>query len=97
MKASSALRRYDRWPDCSSALNSSLRKNMRESCWVTVLRPTGWRRVGRQVRDDGADHADGIDAGVAVEAPVLDRQHRLLHARRNTRERNAPPLLARCR
>jgi hypothetical protein len=36
-----ALRAGDQVPVCSSALNSSHRKNMRESCWVIVLPPRG--------------------------------------------------------
>ena len=41
-----------------------------------------------------ADHADRIDAGMLVEAAILDREHRLRHARRDGGERHRPPLLA---
>ena len=37
--------------------------------------------AGADVRDDGARDADGIDAAVLVEAPVLDRDGRLRHPR----------------
>ncbi len=51
------------------------------------------RPIAAQVGDDGADGANDVDAGMVVEAAILDRQHRLHHARRNRRERDAPPLL----
>ena len=43
---------------------------------------------------DRADHADRIEAGVLVETAILDREHRLLHARRDDGERHRPPLFA---
>jgi hypothetical protein len=35
--------------------------------------------IALQVGDDRADDADRVDAGVIIEAPVLDREHRLDH------------------
>ena len=38
---SCTLRRYERVPLAARSLNSSVRKNIRASCWVIVLPPTG--------------------------------------------------------
>ena len=46
------------------------------------------------LREDGAGDADRIDAGVVVEAAVLDRQDRLDHLLRDRRERHVAALLA---
>ena len=50
--------------------------------------------LAAQVRDHRADGANQIDAGVVVEAAVLDGEDGLDHARRNGRERHLPTLLA---
>ena len=52
------------------------------------------RPVASEVRDQRADHADGIDARVIVETPVLDGQHRPRHAVGDDRERDETALLA---
>ncbi len=52
------------------------------------------RPVAPDVRDDGPDDPDRVDAGVIVEAPVLDGEHRLDHLLRNQRERHSAALLA---
>ncbi len=45
-------------------------------------------------RDDrGARHADGVDAGVIAETPVLDRDHRVLHHLRRFPERQPAPVI----
>ena len=51
--------------------------------------------IAEHVGEHRADDANRIDAGVVIEAPILDRQHRFLHARRNGFERDAAALLAR--
>ena len=51
------------------------------SCCVSVLPPTRYGLSPRTLVSDGAGRADGIDAGMIVEAAILDRQHRLPHAR----------------
>ena len=45
------------------------------------------------VRGEGADHALGVDAAVLAEAPVLDRDHRVLHVRRDLLERHHDAVL----
>ena len=58
------------------------RKTLRTSCCVMVLAPASVGALAAQVAsDDRADDADRIDAGVVVEAAVLDREHRLHHVR----------------
>ena len=52
------------------------------------------RPIAAHVGDDGAHRPDDVDAGVVVEAAVLDGEHRLNHARGNRGERHAPALLA---
>ena len=86
MNCSSSLRRIERWPDLRprSAI-SSVRKKLRASCWVIVLAPDEIGRVAAQVGHQRADDADRIDAGVPVEAAVLDGEHGLLHVGRNGR------------
>ena len=51
--------------------------------------------VAEDVAEHRAGDADGVDARVVVEAPVLDRQHRLDHRLRDHLERDVPPFLAR--
>ena len=53
------------------------------------------RPVAEHVREERANHADGIDAGMRVVAPVFDREHRLHHPRGQRRERHLPALDAR--
>ena len=67
---------------------------MRTSCCVIVLPPREISPAAEDVGQDRARRADGIDAGVVVEAAILDRDHRLHHALRDRRERHVPPLLA---
>ena len=45
------------------------------------------------VGDDGAEDADRIDAAVAVEAAILDRDRRLRHPRADRAARNGRPVL----
>ena len=60
-----------------------------------VLPPTRYGRSPNTLVNTRADHADRIDAGVVIEAAILDREHRFLHARRNRLERDAAALFAR--
>ena len=95
MNCSSSLRRIERWPDCASSAISSVRKKLRASCWVIVLAPTRYDACPAQVGHQRADDADRVDARMAVEAAVLDGQHRLLHVGGNGRERHPAAPLAR--
>ena len=67
---------------------------MRASCWVIVLAPSRYRRLPRRLDTSAPTIRIGSTPGMLVEAPVLDREHRLHHARRNRGERHLPPLLA---
>ena len=55
------------------------------SCCVSVLPPPGTALSPKTLREDGADDADRIDAGMVVEAAILDREHRLDHLARDRR------------
>ena len=95
MNCSRILRRYERCRDCCSAdhllgQEEHARELLRDGAAADRV-----GAVAEDVGEDRADHADGIDAGMVVEAPVFDRQHGLLHARRNGGERDAAALLAR--
>ncbi len=68
---------------------------MRASCCVMVLPPTRYGAIAEHVGEHRADDANRIDAGVVIEAPIFDRQHRFLHPRRNGFQRDAAALLAR--
>ena len=58
---------------------SGVRKVFLTSCCVTVLPLAQVLLVAEHVVDRGADDADRIDAGMIVEAAILDRQDRLHH------------------
>ncbi len=92
---SSALRRHDFCRASCSVMPGNIlgRNTLRATCWVIVLAPPVVALFAANVRDHRADHADRIEAGVLVEAAILDREHRLLHARRDRRQRHRPPLL----
>ena len=79
----------DRSPAVSSALNSSDRKNIRASCWVMVLYPTRRGLSPKTFARAAATMRNRIDARVRIEALVFDREHRLLHALGDRRERHA--------
>ena len=72
---------------CSSLLNSSVRKNIRASCCVIVLPPTGYLLPPTALMMTARITLKGFDAGMRVVALVLDREHRLLHPLRNRVER----------
>jgi hypothetical protein len=55
-----------------------VRKMLRASCWVMVEPPWRQRPLGERTLTDAGD-ADRIDADVAAEALVLDRDHRRAH------------------
>ena len=99
MKISSALRRYDPTSAARARLQLRVELGAEEEHPRELLRDGAAAdrvaAIRRHIGDDGADHADRIDAGMPVEAAILDGQHRLLHPLRNRRERHAPPLLAR--
>ena len=65
---------------------SGVRKKFLTSCCVMRAAADEILLLAAQVRDDRADRADQIDAGVVVEPAVLDGQHRLHHARRDRRQ-----------
>ena len=46
------------------------------------------RLLAAHVRDDRADRADDVDAGMRVETPILDRQHGLHDGARQLRDRH---------
>ncbi len=68
---------------------------MRASCWVMVLAADEIDATAAQVGRERAEHADGVDAWMSVEASVLDGEHGLLHVRRNGGQRHAASPLAR--
>ena len=84
MNASSALRRYEPLARLQLGVEFFTEKEHARELLGHRAAADGLTTCGRQVRDHGADHADGIDAGMAVEAPVLDGENRLLHPRRNS-------------
>ncbi len=65
---------------------------MRASCCVMVLPPCA-RSSEREVVEDGPAEADRVDAGVQVEAMILDRDDRVLEIGRDLVERDVAPLL----
>ena len=68
------------------------RKSVRASCCVSVLPPStvpGERRL----RHDGAAERDRIDAGMRVEAVILDRDERVLQVLGNLVERHVAAVL----
>ncbi len=71
----------------------------REECVLDdLLRERGRafeiRPVATQVRDDGAHGANGIDARVIEEPPVLDGEHRVDDVFRQVRQRHVPSSFA---
>ena len=64
------------------------------SCCVSVLPPRRYVLLPKTLRNDRADDADRIDAGMVVEAAVLDREHRLDHLLRDRLQRHVAALLA---
>ena len=73
----------------------SVRKKLRASCCVMVLPPTRYGRLPKMLVNTAPTMRIGSTPGMVVEAAVLDREHRLLHPRRNGVERDAAALLAR--
>ncbi len=65
---------------------------MRASCCVSVLPPSTVPGA-RDVPDHGAAERDRIDAGVRVEAVVLDRDEGVLQVLGNLAERHVAPVL----
>ena len=65
------------------------------SCCVSVLPPRRYGLAAGHVVPHRRRDANRIDADVVVEAPVLDREHRLDHVLRDVLQRNVPPLLPR--
>jgi hypothetical protein len=63
------------------------RQLLRDGAAADQVRP-----VAKQIREDRADDADGIDTGVVIKAAVFNCQYRFLHARRNGFQRHAPAL-----
>ena len=65
---------------------------MRASCCVSVLPPSSVPG-SLHVAEDGAAERDRIDAEVAVEAMILDRDERVLQVGGNVAQRHVLPLL----
>ena len=70
-------------------VRSWVRKRFLASCWVSVEPPSS--RARRSRRAKGAGDAERIDAEMAVEAPVLDRDEGLRQIGRQVDEPTAGP------
>ena len=75
---------------CSDIPPNFGRNTLRTSCCVIVLPPARYVRRPVAYAEQRADHADRIDAGMLVEAAILDGEDGLHHTLGNRRERDRP-------